>query len=185
MSWSGQSCFFRGSSSNGSLAVAASLKMMVTRFNEESDSISLPAAAKAGQVPVAHVMIIASLIQAEGGQLSDFPKIAEVIYNRLNQNMKLELDSTVEYALGKYGIIATNDQLQVNSPYNTYLHAGLPPAPIDSPGDAAIKAALHPAHGTFLYFVTVDPKNHITKFTDSATEFNKLRQELERNLGQG
>jgi len=161
------------------------LKLMVTRFNQESSSISLPAAAKAGQVPVAHVMVIASLIQAEGGQLSDFPKIAEVIYNRLNQNMKLELDSTVEYALGKYGIIATNDQLQVNSPYNTYLHAGLPPTPIDSPGDAAIKAALHPAHGDLLYFVTVDPKHHITKFTDSAAEFNKLRQELEHNLGQG
>ena len=161
------------------------LKTMVARFNQESDSISLPAAAKAGQVPVAHVMVIASLIQAEGGRLSDFPKIAEVIYNRLNNNMKLELDSTVEYALGKYGIIATNDQLQVNSPFNTYLHTGLPPSPIDSPGDAAIKAALHPAHGTLLYFVTVDPKNHITKFTDSAAEFNKLRQELERNLGQG
>ena len=73
----------------------------------------------------------------------------------------------------------------MNSPYNTYLHAGLPPAPIDSPGDAAIKAALHPAHGDLLYFVTVDPKHHITKFTDSAAEFNKLRQELEHNLGQG
>jgi UPF0755 protein len=161
------------------------LKAMVARFNQESDSISLPAAAKAGQVPVAHVMVIASLIQAEGGRLSDFPKIAEVIYNRLNHNMKLELDSTVEYALGKYGIIATNDQLQVNSPFNTYLHTGLPPTPIDSPGDAAIKAALHPAHGDLLYFVTVDPKNHITKFTDSAAEFAKLRQELEHNLGQG
>jgi peptidoglycan lytic transglycosylase G len=161
------------------------LKMMVTRFNQESDSISLPAAARAGQVPVAHVMVIASLIQAEGGQLSDFPKIAEVIYNRLNHNMKLELDSTVEYALGKYGIIATNDQLQVNSPFNTYLHTGLPPTPIDSPGKDAIEAALHPAHGDLLYFVTVDPKHHITKFTDSAAEFAKLRQELERNLGQG
>jgi UPF0755 protein len=161
------------------------LKAMVARFNQESDSISLPAAAKAGQVPVAHVMVIASLIQAEGGRLSDFPKIAEVIYNRLNHNMKLELDSTVEYALGKYGIIATNDQLQVNSPFNTYLHTGLPPTPIDSPGGKAIEAALHPAHGDLLYFVTVDPKNHITKFTDSAAEFNKLRQELEHNLGQG
>jgi UPF0755 protein len=161
------------------------LKAMVTRFNQEADTISLPAAAKAGQVPVDHVMVIASLIQAEGGQLSDFPKIAEVIYNRLNQNMKLELDSTVEYALGKYGIIATNDQLKVNSPFNTYLHTGLPPAPIDSPGGKAIEAALHPAHGDLLYFVTVDPKHRITKFTDSQTEFQKLRAELERNLGQG
>ena len=86
------------------------LQTMVKRFNQESGSISLRGRGQGGQVPVAHVIIIASLIQAEGGRPSDFPKIAEVIYNRLNHNMKLELDSTVEYALGKYGIIATNDR---------------------------------------------------------------------------
>ena len=67
-----------------------------------------------------------------------------MIYNRLNHDMKLQLDSTVMFALGKYGSRQPTQQLQTNSPYNTYLHTGLPPGPIDSPGDAAIRAALHP-----------------------------------------
>ena len=63
----------------------------------------------------------------------------------------------------------------MKSPYNTYLHTGLPPGPIDSPGDAAIKAALHPAHGTWTYFVTVNPKTGLTKFTSSFTQFQQFR----------
>ena len=108
-----------------------------------------------------------------------------MIYNRLNQGMKLQLDSTVFFAMGKFGIQATDQDLRTNSPYNTYLHTGLPPTPIDSPGAAAIKAALHPAHGKFLYFVTVDPKKKITKFTASATVFEQLRAELAQNLAKG
>jgi UPF0755 protein len=161
------------------------LRTMVDQFKSEASALNLPAAAKAGQLSESHVIIVASLIQAEGGRTSDFPKIAEVIYNRLNHNMKLELDSTVEYALGKYGIAATNAELKVNSPYNTYQHTGLPPGPIDSPGADALAAALHPAHGGLLYFVTVDPQQRITKFTSSATQFAKLKAELERNLARG
>jgi UPF0755 protein len=161
------------------------LKAMVTRFKQEATALHLPEAAKSAQVSENHIIIIASLIQAEGGRLSDFPKISEVIYNRLNHNAKLELDSTVEYALGKYGIAATDQQIQTPSPYNTYVHTGLPPGPIDSPGEAAIQAALHPAQGKLFYFVTVDPRQHITKFTSSAAEFAKLRAELEANLARG
>ena len=133
----------------------------------------------------AEAIIVASLVQAEGGRVADYPKIARVIYNRLDANMQLQLDSTVMYALHRYGILATNQQLQVNSPYNTYQHTGLPPGPIDSPGDAAIQAALHPAKGTWLYFVTVNPKTGVTEFTSSSTTFVQLRAELEKNLGQG
>ncbi|MEP7025831.1 MAG: endolytic transglycosylase MltG, partial [Actinomycetota bacterium] len=161
------------------------LKLMVNRFKKEARDIGLPAAAKAGNLSESHTIIIASLIQAEGGQLSDFPKIAEVIYNRLRNGMKLQLDSTVEYALGKYGIRATDQELQNPSPYNTYAHTGLPPGPIDSPGDAAIKAALHPDHGNLIYFVTVDPRQHITKFTSSHAEFIQFQKELNRNLARG
>jgi UPF0755 protein len=108
-----------------------------------------------------------------------------VIYNRLNHlpsPMKLQMDSTVLFALHKYGILASNQDLKVKSPYNTYANLGLPPGPIDSPGDAAIQAALHPAHGTLLYFVTVDPKNRITKFTSDPQVFAQLKAELEKNL---
>src|ERR1035441_10965881 len=77
---------------------------------------------------------MASLVQAEGGRLSDYPKIARVIDNRLAQGMPLQLDSTVLYGLDTYGILASDAQLNSPSPYNTYRHKGLPPGPIDSPG---------------------------------------------------
>jgi UPF0755 protein len=158
------------------------LKNMVATFNSEAAHINLVKQAAAGNLSPADVITVASLLEAEGGRIQDYPKIAEVIYNRLNQGMKLQLDSTVLFALNKYGILATNAQLNVKSPYNTYQHTGLPPGPIDSPGDAAIQAALHPAHGNLLYFVTVDPKNRITKFTNSFNVFLQLKQELMHNL---
>jgi UPF0755 protein len=163
------------------------LQDMVTRFDQEAASISLPAAAAHAELTQSDVIIVASLIQAEGRRAADFPKIARVIYNRLNSNpqIKLQLDSTVMYALHRYGIIANAQQIKVKSRYNTYLHTGLPPTPIDSPGAAAINAALHPAHGTWMYFVTVDPKSGLTKFTSSFTQFEQFRAELESNIAKG
>ena len=161
------------------------LQTMVTRFGQEAASVSLPAAAAHAELTQAQVITVASLIQAEGRHLSDFPKIAEVIYKRLNSNIPLQLDSTVMYALHTHGVRATSQQLKVRSPYNTYLHKGLPPGPIDSPGDAAIRAALHPAHGTLMYFVTVDPRTGLTKFTSSFTQFQRFEAELTANLAKG
>jgi UPF0755 protein len=163
------------------------LQAMVNRFGQEAASISLPAAAAHAQLTEDQVITVASLIQAEGRNTADFPKIARVIYNRLNASpqMPLQLDSTVMYALHRYGIIASAQQIKVNSPYNTYLHTGLPPGPINSPGDAAIRAALHPAHGPWTYFVTVDPKTGLTKFTSSFAQFEQFRAQLEANLAKG
>jgi peptidoglycan lytic transglycosylase G len=163
------------------------LQDMVTRFDQEAASIHLPAAAAHAELTQSDVIIVASLIQAEGRRAADFPKIARVIYNRLNSSpqIRLQLDSTVMYALHKYGIIASSQQIKVKSRYNTYLHTGLPPGPIDSPGAAAIDAALHPAHGPWMYFVTVDPKTGETKFTSSFTQFQQFRAELESNIRKG
>ncbi|HCU94941.1 MAG TPA: endolytic transglycosylase MltG [Actinobacteria bacterium] len=163
------------------------LQQMVTAFDQEAASVSLPSAAAHAFLKQNEAITIASLIQAEGRNPADFPKIAEVIYNRLNSNppIPLQLDSTVMYALHTYGIRASNAQTKVNSPYNTYQHTGLPPGPIDSPGDAAIKAALHPAHGGFLYFVTVDPKTGLTKFTSSFSQFQQFENELSANIAKG
>jgi UPF0755 protein len=163
------------------------LQAMVTRFGQEAASVSLPAASAHAELTQDQVITVASLIQAEGRHTTDFPKIARVIYNRLNANpqMPLQLDSTVMYALHRYGIIASSQQIKVKSPYNTYLHTGLPPGPIDNPGDAAIRAALHPAHGTWTYFVTVDPKTGLTKFTSSFSQFEQFRAELTANLAKG
>jgi UPF0755 protein len=161
------------------------LKQMTSAFSQEAASVNLTTAARNVHLTPAQVVIVASLVQAEGGRLQDYPKIARVIYNRLAQGMKLELDSTVMYGLGTYGIAATDQQLQSNSPYNTYKHTGLTPGPIDSPGNAAIEAALNPAAGDWLYFVTVNPKTGETLFTDSVTQFEQYEQELQQNEGQG
>ena len=165
------------------LTAATVLQMMVKRFGQEASSVNLAQAAAQMHRTPAQIITVASLAQAEGGKVSDFPKIARVIYNRLAAGMPLELDSTVFYALHTYGILASNQQLQTPSRYNTYKYPGLPPGPIDSPGDAAIRAALHPATGPWLYFVTVNPKTRQTVFTASAAVFAQLRAELARNIG--
>ena len=161
------------------------LKGMVQRFDQEAATVNLSAAASQMHLKPGQVIIMASLVQAEGGRLSDYPKIARVIYNRLAQGIPLQLDSTVLYGLNTYGIIANDQQLNSSSPYNTYRYKGLPPGPIDSPGDAAIQAVLHPAAGNWIYFVTVNPKTGETLFTSSETQFEQFRQELRKNLGQG
>ncbi|ETK30403.1 endolytic transglycosylase MltG [Microbispora sp. ATCC PTA-5024] len=161
------------------------LTAMVDRFNQTAERIDLEGQAKQLGFTPRQVITIASIVQAESGSVEDMPKIARVIYNRLTRNpqMKLEMDSTLMYGLNKYGIAASNADLQSTSPYNTYKHPGLPPGPISNPGDHAIEAALHPADGNWLYFVTTDPARGITKFTDKESEFWKLRDEFNRNHG--
>jgi UPF0755 protein len=161
------------------------LSGMVQSFNQEATSTDLPAAAKHVHLSEAQVITMASLVQAEGGRLSDYPKIARVIDNRLAQGIPLQLDSTVLYGLNTYGILASDAQLNSPSLYNTYRHKGLPPGPIDSPGNAAIQAVLHPASGNWIYFVTVNPKTGETLYTSSPAQFQQFRQELEKNLGKG
>jgi UPF0755 protein len=161
------------------------LKGMVQRFGQEAATVNLPAAAKQVNLTEGQVITMASLVQAEGGRLTDYPKIARVIYNRLAQGIPLQLDSTVLYGLNKFGIIASDQELTSPSPYNTYKYKGLPPGPINSPGNAAIQAVLHPASGNWLYFVTVDPKTGETLFTSSSAQFEQFRQELQQNLRQG
>jgi UPF0755 protein len=158
---------------------------MVKRFDQEAANIGLPEAAKQAHLTQAQVVVVASLVQAEGGRLSDYPKIARVIYNRLAHGMPLQLDSTVLYGLNKFGILASDKDLTSPSPYNTYKHKGLPPGPIDSPGAAAIQAVLHPAAGPWLYFVTVNPKTGETLYTSSPAQFQQFRQELAHNLAKG
>ena len=99
------------------------------------------------------VITEASLIEREAKVEVERPIIASVIDNRLKVSMKLEIDATIEYILGHRDVVTYQD-LQVKDPYNTYLHNGLPPGPIASPGIASIDAVLHPAHTHYLYYVT-------------------------------
>jgi len=158
---------------------------MVQRFEQQAAQVNLPTAAKHMHLTEGQVIIMASLVEAEGGRVSDYPKIARVIYNRLAQGIPLQLDSTVLYGLHAYGIIASDQQLTSPSPYNTYKHKGLTPGPIDSPGAAAIQAVLSPASGNWIYFVTVNPKTGETLFTASQAQFEQYRAELQYNLAHG
>jgi UPF0755 protein len=163
------------------------LTAMVTRFNRAAEDANLvDGARRAGRTPL-EIMTIASIVQAESANKRDMPKVARVIYNRLNRTpeMKLQLDSTVLYGLNKFGIRASNEDLKSRSRYNTYAHLGLPPGPIGNPGNDAIKAALKPATGPWLFFVTTDPKKGITKFADSESEFFKLVKEYNKNRRTG
>jgi UPF0755 protein len=158
---------------------------MVVRWQQAADQNDLVNGAKALGYTPHEMMTIASLIEAEGR--GDYrPKISRVIYNRLENpdngqtNGLLEIDATVNYALGRddLGVALTAEDLEVDSPYNTRKYPGLPPGPIESPGDDSIQAALHPADGPWLWYVTVNLKTGETKFTDDYDEFLQFKQEL-------
>jgi UPF0755 protein len=127
------------------------------------------------------IVVIASLVEAEARQPQDFGKVARVVYNRLAKGMPLQLDSTVNYALKADKQIVTYQDLGADSPYNTYKNTGLPPGPINSPGLAALTAAVNPTEGDWLYFVTTDPQAGTTKFTSDYQEFLKFKNELKSN----
>jgi uncharacterized YceG family protein len=131
------------------------LQAMVQRYNQEASQVNLLAAATAVHLTPEQVMIEASMAQAEGGSVSDYPKIAEVINNRLAIGMKLQFDSVLLYGLNAYAINVTDAQIATPGPYNDFENAGLPPTPICNPGNAAIQGILRPASGNWLYFLTV------------------------------
>jgi len=115
------------------------------------------------------VLTIASIVEAEAQAAPDRPKVARVIENRLARGMPLQLDTTVSFISQLRGKVGTTDaQRASKSPYNTYLVAGLPPGPIDSPGLSAIQAALNPTPGPWLYFVAVNPTTGETRFAVDA-----------------
>src|SRR5215217_4682794 len=120
------------------------------------------------------LLIVASMIEREAKVDADRPKIAAVIYNRLAAHKRLEIDATVEYAVNHSKLTAKD--LQSPSPYNTYISNGLPPTPIAAPGEAAIKAALQPADGDWMYYVLAS-KDGQHAFTSSYPEFLRLKAE--------
>lgn len=121
------------------------------------------------------VLTKASIVQGEGMFADDMPKIARVMDNRIEgdseTNGKMQMDSTVHFIYQERGRAGTTEEQRANdSPYNTYVNAGLPPGPINNPGKQAIQAVLNPAEGNWLYFVTVNPSTGETKFADTFAE---------------
>lgn len=111
------------------------------------------ARARALRVSVPQAVTVASLVEREAKSEQDRPKIAAVVYNRLRLEMPLQVDATIEYALSRHKAALSFADLRIASPYNTYLHAGLPPTPIANPGMASLQAAFHPANTGDLYYV--------------------------------
>lgn len=138
----------------GSTAMQA-LTAVVSASASQWNTTGIVPGAKARGITPYQEAVIASLVQAEG-LTPDMPKVARVVYNRLDRGMKMQMDSTVNYALDRAQIATTKDDRANPSPYNTYAHDGLPPTPIASPGPAALDAAADPADGSWLYFVKVD-----------------------------
>ncbi|WP_258027670.1 endolytic transglycosylase MltG [Curtobacterium sp. BH-2-1-1] len=115
------------------------------------------------------VIVFASLVQKEAGLAADYPKVARVFQNRLDIDMPLQSDATVAYGTGNTHRVTTTDaeRKDASNKYNTYVHDGLPPAPISNPGDIAIKAVTNMAQGKWLYFVTVNLETGETVFSDT------------------
>ncbi len=157
----------------------ALIDQMMVAFDRMSQATGLADATatlkgEAGKVTITpyEALIVASLIESEAKTPGDRAKIARVIYNRLAQGMTLGIDASVLYAIQDRSASLTESQLKTDSPYNTRVNAGLPPTPINSPGQAAVEAALNPADGNWLYYVLTDTEgNHY--FTDSYSDFQR------------
>ena len=145
------------------------LRIMVDRMRivwaDESSSSTV------GDRSINNIITIASIIEKEALFDSEKPLVASVIYNRLEKNIPLQCDVTIRYPLDNYGVHLTYDDLEMDSPYNTYLYKGIPPTPICSPGLLAIRAALNPAETDYLYFVAMNNGHH--KFSPTLKEHNK------------
>jgi UPF0755 protein len=160
---------------------AQAAQRLVERFTEDGYAKKLLQGSS--QYSPQQLLTIASIIQAEGST-QDFSKVSRVIYNRLKIGMPLQMDSTVHYIMQARGdIFLSRKSTMLNSPYNTYRRYGLPPGPICSPGADAIKAALEPVAGDWLYFITVAPGD--TRFTSSLDEFNTWKAIYTKNRKAG
>jgi UPF0755 protein len=151
---------------------------MVHKFKEEWQRIAPPESQRDSTGlehgrPVASVVTLASLVERETPKPEERPLVAGAFENRLRKNIPLQCDPTVIYAMqdaGQYNGKLTGADLHFPSPYNTYVHAGLPPGPIGNPGEASLRAALDPAKTDYLYFVANTQGGHF--FAATLTEHN-------------
>jgi UPF0755 protein len=145
------------------------LAQMVARFDAEAAGRGLDQAAQQLGYTPAQLVIVASIVEKEGEYEVNMGKVARVVYNRLAQGTPLQMDSTILYSLHQDGGTVTAADLQDNTPYNTYLHTGLPPTAICVPSPAALGFAAHPTPGAWLFFQLVS-RNGTEQFSDTYAE---------------
>ena len=148
---------------------------MVHKFKEEWKRIAPPSETVPGDHRLMTRMVtMASLVERETPKPEERPLVAGAFENRLRKGMRLQCDPTVIYGmerLRKYNGSLTGKDLSFESPYNTYEHGGLPPGPIGNPGEASLRAAMHPAETNYLYFVANARGGHF--FSATLAEHNK------------
>lgn len=147
------------------------LSAMVDAANKKFNGAPVAAGAQRNAMNVYQAVTIASIVQAEADDPADMGKVARVIFNRLERGMPLQMDSTINYALNRSSLSTTATDTKIDSPYNSYERMGLPPTPIDNPGEDAVRAAINPTPGDWLYFVTVKPGD--TRFTADFQEHRR------------
>ncbi|WP_407109930.1 endolytic transglycosylase MltG [Streptomyces sp. DSM 116494] len=147
------------------------LARMVDTADKKFNGAPIAAGAQRNAMNVYQAVTVASIVQAEAATKADMGKVARVIFNRLERGMPLQMDSTVSYALGRSTPRTTEADTRIDSPYNSYQRMGLPPTPIDNPGEDAVRAAISPTPGDWLYFVTVKPGD--TRFTADFAEHER------------
>ncbi|MEV7148109.1 endolytic transglycosylase MltG [Streptomyces sp. NPDC093084] len=147
------------------------LRYMVDTANKRFGGAPVAAGAQRDAMNVYQAVTIASIVQAEASNRADMGKVARVVFNRLQSGMPLQMDSTLNYALDRSTLDTTTADTRVENPYNSYQRMGLPPSPIDSPGEDAMRAAMNPTPGNWLYFVTVKPGD--TRFTADYAEHQR------------
>lgn len=151
----------------------SALQKMTSRFADADRSSGFAADAKKLGISPYQALIIASIAQSEAKYPEDMAKVARVILNRIADGRPLQIDATSAYAAKTQGLDPTKIVFAtIDSPYNTYTHAGLPPTPISNPGADALTAAVHPANGDWLYYVNSDSAGHLF-FTASESAFQQ------------
>ena len=161
-------------------ATAAQLVTRMVASFEKALTPEIRQQALARGMGVRQLVTLASIVEKETGKPEERPLVAAVYSNRLRIGMPLQCDPTVIYALdrmGHYNGNLTRADLQLDSPYNTYRHAGLPPGPIASPGRASLAAAAAPADASYLYFVSRNDGSHV--FASTLDEHNRNVQEFQ------
>jgi UPF0755 protein len=143
---------------------------LLGQFETEVRSLPWGRARKLGLTPY-EVVIVASMIEREARLPGDRAKVSAVIYNRLAEGMLLQIDATVQYAIPGENRTLTFDDYDYQSPYNTYLHEGLPPTPVANPGLASLRAALDPADEAYLYYFVVDEATGTHRFYETEEAF--------------
>jgi UPF0755 protein len=156
--------------------------MMLDQFDRELAGVDIDRAAAVG-LNLNQLVTLASMIERESRLDSERPLISSVIYNRLRTDSFLKIDATIQYVLGNNRFRLTNQDIKIDSPYNTYTRKGLPPGPISSPGLKSLEAAAAPADTQLLYYVLTGKDGSHT-FTTNLADFLVAKKKSKKVFGE-